>query len=94
MTENQVVGKTENNIHLDESGLEERAELGIDGNAGYALFGANLQEGEAVFVEVADPPGLENQLVACKVALLRLKDKLNKPNLSYYFGPNHPYGKN
>lgn len=30
----------------------ERAQLGIDGNCGFALLGPNLQEGEAEFVEI------------------------------------------
>jgi hypothetical protein len=32
----------------------ERAELGIDGNCGFALLGENLQEGEAEFVVIPD----------------------------------------
>lgn len=32
----------------------QRAELGIDGNCGFALIGENLQEGEAEFVQI--PP--------------------------------------
>jgi cytochrome c2 len=30
----------------------ERAELGIDGNCGFALLGPDIQEGEAEFVEI------------------------------------------
>jgi len=30
-----------------------RAQLGIDGNCGFALLGPDLQEGEAEFVEIA-----------------------------------------
>jgi hypothetical protein len=32
--------------------INDRAELGIDGNCGFALIGADLQEGEAEFVEI------------------------------------------
>jgi hypothetical protein len=31
-----------------------RAQLGIDGNCGFALLGSDLQEGEAEFVEIAE----------------------------------------
>ena len=39
----------------------ERAELGIDGNAGFALLGDDLQSGEAEFVEIALPPGSQQR---------------------------------
>ena len=94
--------------------MSERAELGIDGNCGFALLGVNLQEGEAEFVEIEAvivPPyyaqtrheqftGEEQQarelgakLRACKEALNRLRARLAMPNLSYYFGDSHPYGR-
>jgi len=88
-------------MYLD---VTQRAELGIDGNCGFALIGPNIQEGEAEFVEIptatADP---ENSFVrpkgedaaklwACKEALRRLRTRLNAPNMSYYFGKSHPYG--
>lgn len=77
--------------------MTERAELGIDGNCGFALLGLNLQEGEAEFVEI---PSLKSvwwtvhdcQILAAKQALINLRKRLNKPNLSYYFGRSHPYG--
>lgn len=90
--------------------MRERAELGIDGNCGFALLGANIQEGEAEFVEIpaVQPDNSthherytqENtasrdqaaQLSACKEALRRLRVRLGKPDLSYYFGRSHPYG--
>lgn len=33
----------------------ERAEIGVDGNCGFALLGADLQVGEAEFVEIESP---------------------------------------
>ena len=35
---------------------------------------------------------LSAKLRACKAALQRLRTRLGKPELSYYFGPSHPYG--
>lgn len=89
-----------------------RAELGIDGNCGFALLGPNLQEGEAEFVEIAevDRSTLPNtrheqftgevemgrkmgaKLSACQKAMAKLRERLGAPELSYYFGPSHPYG--
>lgn len=89
-------------MYLD---VTQRAELGIDGNCGFALIGVNIQEGEAEFVEIptakADPdssfmrPKGEDaaKLWACKEALRRLRTRLNLPNMSYYFGRSHPYGR-
>ncbi len=88
-------------MYLD---VTQRAELGIDGNCGYALLGVSIQEGEAEFVEIpfakpdADssfmrPKGAEAaKLWACKEALRNLRARLNMPNMSYYFGKSHPYG--
>ncbi len=67
-----------------------RAELGIDGNAGYALLGPNIQEGEAEFVNVIQ---VGNELLshaemrAAKRAFNLLKARLGQPELSYYLGP-------
>lgn len=36
---------------------------------------------------------LAAKLWACKEAWRKLKDRLNKPGLSYYFGLSHPFGK-
>jgi hypothetical protein len=33
----------------------DRAELGVDGNAAFALLGENIQEGDTEFVEIAEP---------------------------------------
>lgn len=77
-----------------------RAELGIDGNCGFALLGENIQEGESEFVEIlsVDKWPVDWTLsiaerVAAKTAFKRLKDRLNLDyNLSFYFGPSHPFG--
>ncbi len=68
-----------------------RAELGIDGNAAYALLGLNLQVGEAEFVTVEmtdDDEYLSHaEMRAAKQALARLRARLGMPELSYYLGP-------
>ena len=74
-----------------------RAELGIDGNCGFALLGPNIQEGEVEFIEFANTAKdalvapLDAKLVACKLALKKLKERLDLPELSYYLGKSHPY---
>ena len=96
----KLYAKEINMAHID---ITQRAELGIDGNCGFALIGANIQEGEAEFVEIPSanvdanssfvrPKGDDAaKLWACKEALRRLRTRLNA-NISYYFGPSHPYG--
>jgi hypothetical protein len=69
-----------------------RAELGIDGNCGFALLGDNLQEGEAEFVEIPENSSSGKQWAA-KQALLKLRERLGRPELPYYFGPSHPFGE-
>jgi hypothetical protein len=67
-----------------------RAELGIDGNAGYALLGPNIQEGESEFVliEQSDDELLSHaEMRAAKQALAKLGARLNLGELSYYLGP-------
>ena len=88
-------------MYLD---VTQRAELGIDGNCGFALLGVNIQEGEAEFVEIPTatkdhdssfvrPKGDDAaKLWACKEALRRLSTRLNASNMNYYFGRSHPYG--
>jgi hypothetical protein len=74
--------------------MKERAELGIDGNCGFALLGKDLQEGEAEFFEIDENMDeLSGQLHAAKRAWMKLKTRLKDPDLSYYFGPSHPYGR-
>lgn len=73
----------------------ERAELGIDGNCGFALLGENLQEGEAEFEEIkTDAPlwSMEGRLASKRAinrAFTRLKARIGRP-ISYYIGPSHP----
>ena len=54
---------------------------GLDGNAGFALLGENIQEGEAEFVEVPAPGGEYEKAYAMIAALDKLRDRLNMPNL-------------
>ena len=73
---------------------QERVQLGIDGDCGFALFGGDIQSGECEFVEI-DPTNsdqLSAQLNACKIAFKRLRARLGDTSLSYYFGISHPYG--
>lgn len=69
----------------------ERAELGIDGNCGFALLGENIQEGDCEFVEI---PTIKNfteidcQRIAARQAYLKLKER--HPEISYFFGKLHP----
>lgn len=68
-----------------------RAELGVDGNCGFALLGGDLQEGESDFVEITEPTEcVNNQISAAKRALYKLRDRLCIPDLSYYLGKSHP----
>lgn len=73
----------------------ERARLGIDGNAGFALLGVNLQEGEAEFDTIRatelhpDPSSEGAKLQAINRAFMRLKLRLGKP-LSYFLDESHP----
>lgn len=73
----------------------ERAELGMDGNCGFALLGENLQEGEAEFDEVRgtslhpDPTSDGAKRQAINRAYTRLKARLGRP-ISYFIGPSHP----
>lgn len=73
----------------------ERAELGIDGNCGFALIGPNLQEGEAEFEEIRatelnpDPKSVGAQKQAIDRAYTRLKARIGRP-ISYFIGESHP----
>jgi hypothetical protein len=68
-----------------------RIELGIDGNAAFALLGDDIQSGECAFVEVAGDR-YTDKLVAAKKALRALREKLGDPEYPYYFGTSHPHG--
>ena len=71
----------------------ERAELGIDGNAGFARLGPNLQEGEAEFVVVPPEDGIrslhQRECWAAAQAFRVLQKRLGR-QISYYIGPSHP----
>lgn len=73
--------------------MTERAELGVDGNCGFALVGPNLQEGEAEFEEFAEDvktsEGARQAKLAINRAYQRLKTRLNRP-ISYFLGDSHP----
>lgn len=66
---------------------DNRAELGVDGNCGFALLGPDLQEGESEFVEIVAP---DDGDIASRKALQKLRDRLGRPDLSYFIGPSHP----
>lgn len=81
----------------------ERAELGVDGNAGFARLGENLQEGEAEFVEIDLPneaskdPNRYHKIewvdaakIAINKAYRKLKERLSDQEFSYYLGSSHP----
>lgn len=76
-----------------EAVMVERAELSVDGNAGCALLGEDLQVGEAEFV-VVEPRGgeplHEAEIRACYQALKNLRSRLAKPLLSYAWYPRRP----
>lgn len=80
----------------------ERATLGVDGNAGFALIGPNIQEGEAEFVEIdlpieasRDPNRYHHTEwcnAACRAATKayrNLEARLGR-QITYYIGPSHP----
>lgn len=74
----------------------ERAELGIDGNAGFALLGPDLQAGEAEFVEIntSAPVGSSEwhhaAVRAATAAYRALKLRLAPREFSYFIGSSHP----
>lgn len=68
-----------------------RIELGIDGDHAFALLGEDIQSGEVEFVKLRGDD-LSHKLIACKKAASLLRARLGRPELSYVFGPSHPYG--
>lgn len=69
---------------------EDRAELGLDVTAAFAMLGADIQSGVAEFVPVTDPADLEQVKAAAFEALRRLRVRLNDPYIDYFFGPYFP----
>lgn len=81
----------------------ERAELGVDGNAGFALLGEDLQSGEAEFAAIGLPleaskdPNRYHKSEwvsaakrATTAAYRALQARLPGRKFSYYLGPSHP----
>ena len=74
----------------------ERAELGVDGNCGFALLGENIQEGEVEFepIENFGPHWHGEQCRQARLAInrahRRLKARLPDRVFSYFLGPSHP----
>lgn len=81
----------------------ERAELGIDGNAGFALLGEDLQVGESEFVEIGLPveaskdPNRYHHSEWCAAAeraataaYRKLQARLAPREFSYFLGQSHP----
>jgi hypothetical protein len=73
-----------------------RAELGIDGNCGFALLGPNIQEGECEFEPIKDfgPVWHTEQHRQARLAInrahMRLKKRLAPKEFSYFLGPSYP----
>ena len=81
----------------------ERAEIGVDGNCGFALLGEDLQVGEAEFVEI-DMPLEESKdpfryrhsdwcaaaSRAATKAYRNLQKRLAPRVISYFLGASHP----
>jgi hypothetical protein len=82
-------------VQLQERDME-FVELGVDGNAGFALLGENIQEGEAQFVTVnsdapiGSPAWNDAARVAATAALDALKARICDRELFYCLGRSHP----
>jgi hypothetical protein len=68
----------------------DRIQLGIDGNAGYALLGPNLQAGVAYFMPVSRRKGESKQHARRRAAMQAYSQLLNKVSkspkeLAYYW---------
>lgn len=81
----------------------DRAVLGVDGNAGFALLGEDLQSGKVEFVDIALPlnaskdPNRYHSTEWCRaaetaanLAYVALKLRLPQRVFSYALGPSHP----
>jgi hypothetical protein len=68
-----------------EEGME-RAELGIDGDCGFALLGEDLQLGEAVFVKISEAPksSTNPESWAATQAYRKLQARLPDRTFSHY----------
>lgn len=74
----------------------EMAELGVEGDRGFALLGTDLQEGESEFEKILTdaPPGSSEWRVAALQAISiahgRLKTRLPDQQFSTFLGESHP----
>jgi hypothetical protein len=78
-----------------ENQMSDRVWLSMDGNAGCALLGENIQEGECEFVTIDAVHVKEyGQYRAEKIAINRaftaLKKRLGRETMPYYIAPGHP----
>ena len=67
----------------------DRAELGVDGDCAFALLGSDIQSGECVFIKIPNfnkHTSWHQQVSCAKSALKILRDRLGKPELSYFLG--------
>jgi hypothetical protein len=77
--------------------MADRVLMGIDGNAGFALLGPDLQEGEADFVVINKDDGPRAAEIACNKAYAALGKRLGKSSgaineqwAPYQLDPSHP----
>ena len=71
----------------------ERAVVGLDGNAGYSLLGDDLQVGESEFVTVnydKNTAAYICELRAIRQAHHNLETRLGR-RIPFHHGPGHPY---
>jgi len=69
-----------------------RIQIGMDGNAGFALLGDNIQEGQCEFVTTPEPDGerslFQRECWAATQAYRKLSARTGVR--SYYLDPSHP----
>ena len=74
---------------------QDRVQLGVDGNQGFALLGDNIQTGEAEFSEINySETDANGKIIAASFAerkaatraFSKLKDRLKKPEMSFTSG--------
>lgn len=68
-----------------------RAELGIDGNCGFAGIGHLAESPDWEFVEIeGEVTDRDNQARAAAKAYRKLKARLAPEEISYFIGESHP----
>ena len=76
--------------------MTDRAELGVDGNCGFALLGEDIQSGEVEFEEIltSEPRWTSEWARQARKAInrahARLKIRLAPRQFSYYLGDSYP----